>query len=190
MNMTNLARFYPTRSRTRSAIVLVVVALLALAFPTGATAGGVQSSRSYVVKGLQGPPVTECDGKGSEATYVMLGDLVGCWYTDAFVPGEMHPGGEFTATGTETFAGCIDANHNGACNATDPTGTFRTTFVFYAILDPNTGAELSGHCYHPIIAGSGTGGFARAHGAVNFVDNVTPTQITADYFGEIELASR
>ncbi len=34
------------------------------------------------------------------------------------------------------------------------------------------------------------GGFRRAHGAVNFVDIVTPTQITADYFGEIELASR
>jgi hypothetical protein len=120
----------------------------------------------------------------------MFGDLVGCWYTDTFVPGESHPDGEFTATGTETFAGCIDANHDGVCNAADPTGSFRTTFVFYAILDPNTGAELSGHCYHPIIGGSGTGGFARAHGAVNFVDNVTPTQITASYFGEIETASR
>jgi hypothetical protein len=121
---------------------------------------------------------------------VMFGDLVGCWYTDTFVPGESHPDGEFTATGTETFVGCIDADHDGACSGTDPTGSFRTTFVFYAILDPNTGAELSGHCYHPIIVGSGTGGFARAHGAVNFVDNVTPAQITADYFGEIELASR
>ena len=183
-------RSYPTRARSRSAIVLLIVALLALAFPTDATAGGVQSSRSLVVKGLQGPPVDDCGSLSSVATYVMFGDLVGCWYTDTFVPGESHPDGEFTATGTETFAGCIDANHDGACNAKDPTGTFRTTFVFNAILDPNTGAELSGHCYHPIITGSGTGGFSRAHGAVNFVDNVTPTQITATYFGEIELASR
>ena len=169
--------------------MLLIVALLALAFPTEAMAGRMQNSRGFVVKGVPGPPVAACDGKGSEATYVMFGDLVGCWYPDSFVPGEVHPDGELTATGTETFAGCTYANHDGACNATDPSGTVRTTFVLYAILGPNTGAELSGHFYHPIIAGSGTGGFTKAHGAVNFVDNVTPTQITADYFGEFELAS-
>jgi hypothetical protein len=188
MNMKMQDTSYPTRARTRSAIVLLIVALLALAFPTDAMAGGVQSSRSYVVKGLQGPPVDDCGGRSSVATYVMFGDLVGCWYTDTFVEGEPHPDGEFTGTGTETFVGCIDADHNRVCNGTDPTGSFRTDFVFYAIYA--AGREVSGHCYHPIITGSGTGGFARAHGAVNFVDIVTPRQNTADYFGEIELASR
>jgi hypothetical protein len=190
MNMKMQDHTYPTRARTRSAIVLGIVALLALAFPTGAHAGGMQNSSGFHVKGLQGPFTDECGGKTSEATYQMSGDLVGCWYTDTFVPGEMHPDGEFTGTGTETFIGCIDANGDGACNGTDPTGSMRMTFVFYGIFDPVTGAEISGHCYHPIITGSGTGGLRTAHGAINFVDNVTPTQITADYFGEIELASR
>jgi hypothetical protein len=188
MNMKKQDNSRPTHVRTRSALVLVIVTLLAVAFPTGATAGGIQSRTGFVVKGLQGPPVDQCDGKSSVATYQMFGDLVGCWYTDTFVEGESHPDGEFTGTGTETFVGCIDANHDRVCKGTDPMGSFRTDFVFYAIYAG--GAEVSGHCYHPIITGSGTGGFTNAHGAVNFVDNVTPTQITADYFGEIELASR
>jgi hypothetical protein len=178
---------HPTHARTRRAFVLLIVALLALAFPTSAHAGGMHQSSSFHVKGLQGPYTDECGGKTSEATYQMSGDLVGCWYTDTFVPGEMHSDGEFTGTGTETFIGCIDTNHDGACNGTDPTGSIRMTFVFYGIFDPVTGAEVSGHCYHPIITGSGTGGLGTAHGAINFVDNVTPAEITANYFGEIEL---
>jgi hypothetical protein len=186
--MKTKIRSNPTQARTRAGLVLLIVALLAVALPMEASAGGVASRTGFVVRGLQGPPVESCRGVTSVATYEMFGDLVGCWYTDTFIPGELHPDGEFTATGTETFVGCIDANRDGVCQGTDPKGSFRTTFVFYAILDPATGAELSGHCSHPIVGG--TGSFAGAQGTINFVDIVTPAQITANYFGEIELAPR
>jgi len=50
-----------------------------------------------------------------------------------------------------------------------PAGTFTTTYKFEAKLDAD-GAEVRGRCQHPIVSGSGTGGFAGASGRVDFKD--------------------
>jgi hypothetical protein len=38
---------------------------------------------------------------------------------------------------------------------------------------PDFGSELHGRCQHPIVAGSGAGGFEGATGRVDFKDEVT-----------------
>ena len=42
----------------------------------------------------------------------------------------------------------------------------------------STGSEVKGRCQHPIIKGSGSGGFAGATGRVDFKDEVD----TGEYF--------
>ena len=81
----------------------------------------------------------------------MVGDLVGCWYTDEFNVVQENRGGGFKASGTEHFDGCLDANHDGCSN--DEKGVFRTTFAFTAKFAP-TGDEIHGRCHHPIVGGS------------------------------------
>jgi hypothetical protein len=61
MNMRKRDGSHPGQASTDSVLVLLIIALLALAFPTGADAAAMQS-RSFVVKGLQGPPVADRSG--------------------------------------------------------------------------------------------------------------------------------
>ena len=53
-------------------------------------------------------------------------------------------------------------------------GTFATTYKFSSKWAPDvsTGSEVHGRCQHPIVAGSGTGGFAGVTGRVDFKDDV------------------
>jgi hypothetical protein len=53
-----------------------------------------------------------------------------------------------------------------------PLGIFTTTYRFESKWDPDvtTGVELRGRCQHPIVEGSGTGGFEGARGRVDFKD--------------------
>jgi hypothetical protein len=121
-------------------------------------------------------PVSEtvCPGQAVDGiAQVMTGGLVGCWYTDTFVPGPMHQNGDNTYTqsftGTERFTGCIASGRHGGCDRHDPSGTWYTTYVFVATFT-EAGAEISGQCWHPIVWG--TGNFAHATGLVHFVDDV------------------
>ncbi len=52
-----------------------------------------------------------------------------------------------------------------------PVGTFTTTYKFEAKFAPD-GSEIHGRCQHPIVDGSGTGGFEGASGRLNFKDIV------------------
>ena len=65
-------------------------------------------------------------------------------------------------------------------------GTFATTYKFESKWDPDvsTGSEVHGRCQHPIVAGSGTGGFEGATGRVDFKDEVTTGQNF--YWGHIK----
>ena len=51
---------------------------------------------------------------------------------------------------------------------------FTTTYKFESKWDPDvsTGPEVRGRCQHPIVTGSGTGGFAGATGRLDFKDVV------------------
>jgi hypothetical protein len=66
-------------------------------------------------------------------------------------------------------------------------GTFATTYKFTSKWDPDasTGSEVHGRCEHPIVADSGTGGFAGATGRVDFKDDVTTGEFL--YRGHISL---
>lgn len=77
----------------------------------------------------------------------------------------------YLETGEEVFVGSLDGGSE---------GTFATTYTFEStwIPDVPTGSEVHGRCQHPIVAGSGTGGFEGATGRVDFKDEVT----TGQYF--------
>lgn len=49
-----------------------------------------------------------------------------------------------------------------------------------------SGAEVRGRCQHPLVAGSGTGGFAGATGRVDFKD-IIGDPITYVYRGHIRV---
>jgi hypothetical protein len=108
---------------------------------------------------------------------VLNGSLKGCWYTkvDTFKD-HGAPSGIYLESGREVFVGSL----NGGL-----VGLFTTTYKFQSKWDPNvsTGSEVWGRCEHPIVTGSGTGGFAGATGRVNFRDVVADGSFT--YRGHI-----
>ena len=145
------------RRSTLSLLAAAVTALVLVATPARA-AGNTQ------IEGIGTFDTTgDCNDLDSPfyPPIKMVGDLVGCWYTTLVVVDQTTPSGSYSEHGTETFIGCL-AN-------TSTCGTFSTTYQFHARYAPS-GAEMHGHCEHPIA--SGTGGFAGFTGLVNFKDDV------------------
>jgi hypothetical protein len=109
----------------------------------------------------------------------MDGSLEGCWYTKVVTSRDNGtPSGVYQERGEEVFVGSFDGG---------PEGTFTTTYKFSSKWEPDVtnGSEVRGRCEHPIIAGSGTGGFEGATGRLDFKDDV----VTGDYLwrGHISL---
>jgi hypothetical protein len=97
---------------------------------------------------------------------VMAGSLVGCWYTKVVSSHDNGaPSGVYVERGEEVFVGSFDGG---------PAGTFATTYLFTSKWAPDvsTGSEVLGRCQHPIVAGSGTGGFQGVTGRLDFKDDV------------------
>ena len=108
---------------------------------------------------------------------VLTGSLEGCLYTEVISSKET-PGGVYLESGEEVFVGSLDDG---------PVGTFATTYKFESKFDPDSGVQLHGRCQHPIVEGSGTGGFEGAKGQLNFKDIIGPLVTTYDYRGHISL---
>ena len=109
----------------------------------------------------------------------MTGSLGGCWYTNIEMTKDNGaPSGVYIESGEEVFVGSLNGG---------PEGTFGTTYQFESKWDPDvsTGSEVHGRCQHPIVAGSGTGGFEGATGRADFKDEVTTGQFF--YRGHIKL---
>ena len=109
----------------------------------------------------------------------MHGSLEGCWYTKVVTSRDNGaPSGVYQERGEEVFVGSFDGG---------PEGTFTTTYKFSSSWEPDVtnGSEVRGRCQHPIVAGSGTGGFVGATGRLDFKDDV----VTGNYFyrGHISL---
>ena len=104
----------------------------------------------------------------------MTGSLEGCLYT-RFVTGKDTPGGVYLESGEEVFVGSLDGG---------PVGTFAMTYKFESKFD-SSGVQLHGRCQHPIVEGSGTGGFEGAKGRLAFKDIIGDTVTTYDYRGHI-----
>jgi hypothetical protein len=93
-----------------------------------------------------------------EFTFVISGDLDGCWYTNVgpsrnFGP----PSGLYFEAGREIFVGRIRGG---------PEGTFSSTYTFESRWDPSypKGTEIWGKCQHVIARGSGAGGLRGVTG--------------------------
>jgi hypothetical protein len=109
---------------------------------------------------------------------VMTGSLEGCLYTKV-ITSKSTPGGVYLESGEEVFIGTLDGG---------PAGTFATTYKFESKWDPDvsSGVEVRGRCHHPIVEGSGTGGFVGAKGRLDFKD-IIGDPVTYVYRGHISL---
>ena len=66
-------------------------------------------------------------------------------------------------------------------------GTFTTNYRFQGKYEPpGFVVEIFGRCQHPIVAGSGTGGFEGAEGRIDFKD-IIGDPIVYVYRGHIRL---
>jgi len=156
-------------------VMLVGGLLIALSAPANAATNQISGVAVFDTTGECSPPPTGYE----DFTQVMTGSLAGCWYTNIETQKDNGaPSGVYIESGKEIFVGSLNGG---------PEGTFSTTYKFESKWDPDvsTGSEVHGRCQHPIVAGSGTGGFEGATGRVDFKDQVT----TGEFFyrGHIEL---
>jgi hypothetical protein len=109
---------------------------------------------------------------------VLTGSLEGCLYVRVDSAKET-PSGVYLESGEEVFIGSLDGG---------PEGIFATTYRFESKWDPDvsTGVEVHGRCQHPIVEGSGTGGFDGAKGRLDIKD-IIGDPVTYVYRGHISL---
>jgi hypothetical protein len=154
------------------ALTIALAAMMALAVP--ASAGGNGATQ---VSGIGYPDTGGvCTELPFDYVIVMTGDLEGCVYglvTSSKGPG---PSGVYKERANETFVGSYEGY----------AGTFRMTENFHAKFDLASGNEIFGFCKHPIVKGSGTGGFDGVLGRLDFRDEVDdPSNVSFPYKGHL-----
>jgi hypothetical protein len=160
-------------------LALVVGLMVALAAPAGAATNQLSGVAVFDTTGVCPAPPTGYEDFTDLPPLVMTGSLEGCWYTNILTTKDNGaPSGIYQERGEEVFIGSLDGG---------PVGTFATTYKFTSKWDPDpsTGSEVHGRCQHPLVAGTGTGGFAGATGRVDFKDDVTTGEFL--YRGHISL---
>jgi hypothetical protein len=160
-------------------IILLAGSVLGAAAPAQAASGQIDGT-AYFQDSSGGPcsdPPAPYAGFTSYAPLVMEGSLEGCWYT-LVEDSRTTPSGVYLESGQELFVGSLDG--------VPLSGTFTTTYRFEAKYAPDGVTELHGRCQHPLVAGSGTGGFAGATGRVDFKD-IIGNPVTYVYRGHIRL---
>jgi hypothetical protein len=159
-------------------VMLVGGLLVALSAPANAATNQISGVAVLDTTGAcPDPPAGYEDF--TDFTQVMTGSLDGCWYTHIETRKDNGaPSGVYIESGEEIFVGSLNGG---------PEGTFTTTYKFESKWEPDvsTGSEVHGRCQHPIVAGSGTGGFEGATGRADFKDEVTTGQFF--YRGHIKL---
>ncbi len=166
-----------TKGRRLGLLIGFVMALL-LVNPMAGNAATTQLSGEAYYDAVQcpAPPPGYADFT-SYPGLVMTGSLEGCLYTGEFTS-KTTPSGVYLESGEEVFVGSLDGG---------PVGTFATTYKFEGKFDPASGVQRHGRCQHPIVEGSGTGGFEGATGQLNFKDIIGDSVTTYDYRGHISL---
>ena len=159
--------------RLRALSVVCVIALAGAVVAAEAAAAPIHARGTQTV-------IDETAG-----TFAMHGTLVGTWFTTSFIPTYDSPT-LFAAKGTERFVGCVDSNRNRTCNASEPQGTLRFDFIYWANFDAATGAFKHAQCVHPVTRG--TASFAGATGLLLMDDHVHGGEVKTNYHGEIQLA--
>ena len=164
------------RNCRRLAVLAVLILGLVGVGATPASAGTTQISGTATFEDPGGLCADLPSGFSDYPGLVMSGDLNGCWYTDVENT-TTTPSGGYHETGREMFVGSL----NGGL-----AGTFVTTFLFTGKYAPDGVTEIFGRCHHPIVAGSGTGGFTGVEGRVDFKD-IIGDPVTYVYRGHIRL---
>lgn len=110
-----------------------------------------------------------CEYESQGATYSIniTGDLEGCWYVfiDEY---RCNSSGVYLEEGRELFIGTYQGE----------SGSFWTTYKFEAKYEgcaedgSYLGLEILGRCQHPIVEGTGTGGFIGVSGRVDMKDDI------------------
>jgi hypothetical protein len=165
----------------RLAVLFVLIAglMVTVSSPAGAATHQISGVGVFDTAGECPGPPTGYEDFTSIAPLVMTGSLEGCWYTKVVTARDNgSPSGVYQERGEEVFVGSLDGG---------PQGTFATTYKFTSKWDPDvsTGSEVHGRCQHPIVAGSGTGGFEAATGRLDFKDDVATGEFL--YRGHITL---
>lgn len=147
----------------------------AISVPAHAAANQLGGRAFLDTAGVVCPPAP--DGYQDFPPIVMTGSLEGCWYTNILTSRQLSSG-VYLETGEEVFFGTLSGGAE---------GSFRTTYRFESKWDPDaaTGTEIHGRCQHPIVPGSGTGGFDGATGRVDIKDLVETGDL--EYRGHISL---
>ena len=168
------------RKMGRLVLLALVAGLMAiLAAPAGAASDRLSGVSVYDTTGACPEPPVGYEDFVSYPPLVMTGSLEGCWYTKLISAKDNGiPSGVYQERGEEVFVGRLDGG---------PVGTFATTYKFTSKWNPDvsTGSEVRGRCEHPIVVGSGTGGFEGAAGRVDFKDIVATGEYI--YRGHIRL---
>jgi len=148
-------------------VAIVVGSTITPSIPAGAGTTQISGVGVFDSAGSECPdPPAGYEDFDSYPPIVLTGSLEGCWYTkvETFKDNGA-PSGVYLETGREVFVGSLNGG---------PVGVFTTTYKFESKWDPDvsTGREVHGRCQHPIVKGSGTGGFAGATGRLDFKDVV------------------
>jgi hypothetical protein len=132
---------------------------------------------SYDAVRCPGPPAGYEDFDAYPG-FLLTGSLEGCLYTKVIRVKET-PSGVYLEVGEEVVIGSLDGG---------PVGTFETTYRFESKWDPDvsSGVEVHGRCQHPIVEGTGTGGFEGARGRLDFKD-IIGDPVTYVYRGHVDL---
>ena len=153
-----------------------LVAIAALAAVAPLAQGG---SREVRVTG-------ESLATADPAVSTMTGGLNGTWTTTEFDYTYDAETGAVVGWGAESFQGCLDKRRDGTCGTGDPAGSMTFRFVYWAQVDPATGALITGRCTHPVTGGDGA--FAHASGVIAMRD--TPQSdgsVVTTYRGKLVL---
>jgi hypothetical protein len=169
---------HPTSRLIAAACAVVATVQAAPASPVEAASSQVAGVGVYnATDGVTCPK--ELPGYPEFVSYdpiALTGSLRGCWYTQVDEQTDLgQPSGVYLEEGREIFYGSLNGG---------PVGTFTTTYKFQAKFAAD-GTQLKGRCQHPIVAGSGTGGFAGVTGRLDFKDVVTDVPTTYVYRGHI-----
>jgi hypothetical protein len=140
---------------------------------------GLAGAATAATVPLKGTQTVVDESKGS---YEVQGSLLGKWQATAFTQHYATPE-RFVASGRERFTGCLDLDRNRTCDAGEPSGSLRFTFIYWASFNPTTKALLRGACVHPVVGG--TGDFAKSTGVVHMTDLPVGKTVRTTYTGEL-----
>jgi hypothetical protein len=153
-----------TMLRRLGVATAITLAAAAPSIPVEAASG--QVSGTFVLD--TGSVCTDPPDGYDELTFVISGDLEGCWYTNIDQGRDLGPpSGLYFEAGREVFIGRFRGG---------PVGTFATTYTFTSRWDPDFtsgGTEIWGRCLHLIVSGSGTGGLHDVTGHLLRTDTAT-----------------